>query len=53
MLRGFVADSTAGVRPGFVLTASLGGLVAVVSSYGINTVVAGKFDVVLSALKRH
>lgn len=53
VLRGFVADSTAGVRSGFVLTAGLGGLVAVVSNYGVNTVVAGKFDVVLSALKRH
>lgn len=53
VLRGFAADETAGVRPGFVLTAGLGGLVAVVSSYGVNTIVAGKFDVVLSALKRH
>lgn len=53
VLRGFVADDTAGVRPGFVLTAGLGGLVAVVSSYGVNTVVAGRFDMVLSALKRY
>lgn len=53
VLRGFVADETAGVRSGFVLTAGLGSLVAVVSSYGVNTIVAGKFDVVMAALKRH
>lgn len=52
VLGGFVADETAGIRPGFILTAGLGSLVAVVSSYGVNTIVAGKFDVVMSALKR-
>lgn len=52
VLRGFAADETAGIRPAVVLTASLGSLVAVVSSYGVNTMVAGKFDVVISALKR-
>lgn len=53
VLGGFIADTTAGIRPDFVLTAGLGGLVAIVSSYGVNTVVAGKFDMVLAALKRH
>ncbi len=53
VVRGFIADDTAGTALGYALIAGIGGLVAAGASYSVNTMVVAKMDAVIAALKRN
>lgn len=52
VLKGFVADRTAGTPAGYVLLAGFGGLMAAAASYGVNLWAGTELEAITAALKQ-